>query len=110
MTDPTSGTNPPTDPAAAGVFSDAAGPPVAAPAQQLPPTPGPAQPIPPTGAAQRQTFVVRGVLWGIMLGLGLAIVAVLTTVISLDLVQIIIVFVVGVLIGTLWSLFGPAKK
>ena len=59
---------------------------------------------------QRKTFVLRGVLWGIMLGLGLAIVAVLTTTIPLDLVQMIIVFVAGVAAGTLWSLFGPAKK
>lgn len=83
-----------------------------APAAAVPPTP-----MPRTVQAEqdnvitgRETHVVRGVLWGLMLGLGLTIVAVLTTTISLDLTQMIIVLLVGVAIGTLWSLFGPPKK
>lgn len=62
------------------------------------------------GALVRQTHAVRGVLWGLMLGVGLAIVAVLTTTIALDLFTMIIVVVVCAVLGAAWSLFGPAKK
>ncbi len=52
---------------------------------------------------------IRGVLWGIMFGLGLAGVLVVTKVIPLDLTQMIVVLAVGIAAGVLWSLFGPAK-
>jgi hypothetical protein len=60
-------------------------------------------------APVKQTHPVRGVLWGIMFGLGLVIVLILTKIISLDLVQALIVFVIAVVVGTVWSLYGPAK-
>jgi hypothetical protein len=62
------------------------------------------------GPIVRQTHVVRGVLWGLVLGVGLAIVLVLTTTIALDLVQMILAVVGGVILGTAWSLFAPPKK
>lgn len=58
----------------------------------------------------KRTHPIRGLLWGLMLGLGLAIVLVVMTIISLDLLQIIIVTVLGMIIGTVWGLFGPAKQ
>jgi hypothetical protein len=57
----------------------------------------------------KKTHPVRGILWGLMMGLGLSIVLVLTKVIPLDLVPMLIVLLVGTVAGTLWSIFGPAK-
>ena len=52
---------------------------------------------------------IRGLLWGLMFGIGLTLVLVFTTVISLDLTTMIIVAAVGTVIGVLWGMFGPAK-
>lgn len=64
-------------------------------------------------ATEAQTVVkrhpVRGFLWGLMFGLGLAVVLVITKVINLDLTMMIIVIVLGTLVGIVWSTFGPAK-
>ena len=57
----------------------------------------------------KKTHPVRGILWGLMMGLGLSIVLVLTKVIPLDPVPMLIVLVLGTVVGTLWSIFGPAK-
>ncbi len=57
----------------------------------------------------KKTHPVRGILWGLMMGLGLSIVLVLTKVIPLDLVPMLIVLVLGTIVGTIWSIFGPAK-
>jgi len=57
----------------------------------------------------KQTHPVRGVLWGIMFGLGLVIVSIVTKVIALSLLPAIVVLIIGIAVGTLWSLFGPAK-
>ena len=64
---------------------------------------------PPARAQTKQTRPIRGVLWGMVFGLGLVIVTILTKVIALSLVPAIVVFVIGIVVGTLWSLFGPAK-
>ena len=61
----------------------------------------------------KKTHPIRGILWGLMLGLGLAIVLIVTTVINLELSQIIIVVLVGTVVGFLWSMLrqvvGPLK-
>jgi hypothetical protein len=57
-----------------------------------------------------KTHQIRGILWGLMMGLGLSIVLVLTKVIALDFVPMLIVLLVGTVLGTLWSIFGPAKS
>jgi len=57
----------------------------------------------------KKTHPVRGVLWGLMMGLGLSIVLVLTKVIPFALAPMLIVLVLGTVIGTVWSIFGPAK-
>jgi predicted lipid-binding transport protein (Tim44 family) len=57
----------------------------------------------------KKTHPIRGILWGLMMGLGLSIVLVLTKVIPLELVPMLIVLLVGTVLGTLWSVFGPAK-
>ena len=61
------------------------------------------------GAVVKQTHPIRGLLWGILFGLGLAVVLVVTSVIPLELSQMAIVAVVGIAIGVAWGLFGPAK-
>lgn len=58
----------------------------------------------------KKTHPIRGLLWGIMFGLGLAVVLVVTGIIPLELSQLVIVTVVGIGVGVLWGLFGPAKK
>jgi hypothetical protein len=58
----------------------------------------------------KKTHPIRGILWGLMMGLGLSIVLVITKVIPLDLVPMLIVLLVGTVLGTLWSIFGPAKQ
>ena len=57
----------------------------------------------------KKTHPIRGLLWGIPLGLGLAVVLVVTTVIPLELAQMAIVVVAAMVLGLLWGLFGPAR-
>lgn len=61
------------------------------------------------GHLVKTTHPARGALWGIVFGLGLVIVTIVTTVIPLRLVPAVLVLLVGIAVGTLWSLFGPAK-
>lgn len=65
-----------------------------------------AQPAPPT---VKRTHPIRGLLWGLMFGVGLTFVLIVTTVISLDVVTMIVVTIVGTAAGLLWSTLGPAK-
>ncbi len=58
----------------------------------------------------KQTHLLRGILWGIPFGLGLAIVLLVTKVIPLTPGWVLGVFVGGVVIGALWSILGPAKS
>ncbi len=58
----------------------------------------------------KQTHPIRGLLWGIVFGIGLTFVLVFTKVISLDLTTMIIVFVAATVVGVLWSIVGPAKQ
>ncbi len=58
----------------------------------------------------KKTHPVRGILWGLMMGLGLSVVLVLTKVIPLALGPMLIVLVLGTVVGTVWSIFGPAKR
>lgn len=52
---------------------------------------------------------VRGLLWGLVFGIGLTFVLVFTTIIELDLTIMIIVALVGTAVGVVWSMYGPAK-
>jgi Na+/citrate or Na+/malate symporter len=61
------------------------------------------------GQLVKKTHPVRGILWGLMMGLGLAVVLVLTKVIPLALAPMLIVLLLGTVVGALWSIFGPAK-
>jgi hypothetical protein len=58
----------------------------------------------------KKTHPIRGILWGLMMGLGLSVVLVLTKVIPLDVVPMLIALALGAVAGTLWSIFGPAKR
>jgi hypothetical protein len=57
----------------------------------------------------KKTHPIRGILWGLMMGLGLSIVLVLTKVIPLARAPMLIVLALGTVVGTVWSIFGPAK-
>ncbi len=52
---------------------------------------------------------IRGFLWGLMMGLGLALVAVIIKVMTLTLANLIILTSIGVAFGIVWGLFGPEK-
>ena len=52
---------------------------------------------------------IRGFLYGIVFGLGLALVAIGQKWAALGTWPPFILFVVGIIVGTLWSTFGPAK-
>lgn len=60
--------------------------------------------------AHRKTHPIRGILWGIMLGLGAAVIAILLKIIPFELVWALIVLAGGVVVGILWSTLGPARK
>jgi hypothetical protein len=57
----------------------------------------------------KQTHPVRGILWGIPFGLGLAVVLLVTKVIPLSPVWLIVVIMFGIVVGAAWGMFGPAK-
>lgn len=52
---------------------------------------------------------IRGLFWGLITGLGLALVAVVIKVMTLSLVNVIILVAIGVVFGIVWGLFGPEK-
>lgn len=58
----------------------------------------------------KKRYPVRGLLWGILLGLGLTLLLVTFGVIGLDLIKMLITLIIGTGLGTVWSIFGPAKK
>ncbi len=60
--------------------------------------------------AELRRHPIRGVLWGLMMGVGLTLVLVITKVIDLDLTMMIVVTVVAIVVGVLWSTVGPAKE
>lgn len=77
------------------------------PDSPLPDSPQPASPVPVGG--RRQTHPVRGVIWGLLLGLGLALVAIVTRTVVLGWIPVVLLVVVGTAVGLAWGLFGPAK-
>ncbi len=52
---------------------------------------------------------IRGILWGLLMGIGATLVLVVTKVISLDLTSMIIVTTISLLVSVLWSTVGPAR-
>ena len=52
---------------------------------------------------------IRGLLWGILLGLGIALIAVGQGWAALGTAPPFILFLVGLVVGTLWGMYGPAK-
>jgi hypothetical protein len=65
---------------------------------------------PPAAARNVEYHWLRGVLWGLCLGIGLAIYAVIFRVIELQLATMGLIVLVGVVIGVLWSRFGPVRS
>ena len=62
----------------------------------------------PTTAKRLHPF--RGLFWGLLLGIGLAGVLIVTTTITVSLVSVIVVLVGGLFVGVVWGLVGPAKS
>ncbi len=52
---------------------------------------------------------IRGILWSLLMGIGLVVVLVVTKVISLDLTMMIVVMAIALFVGVLWSTVGPAR-
>ena len=52
---------------------------------------------------------IRGFIYGIFFGLGLALIAIGQSWAALGTKTPIVILVIGIVIGTLWSMFGPAK-
>jgi hypothetical protein len=64
---------------------------------------------PPAAARNVEYHWLRGALWGLCLGIGLAIYALIFRVIELQLATMGIIVALGIVIGLLWSRFGPVK-
>ena len=58
----------------------------------------------------RKPHPIRGILWGLIMGIGAAAIAILLKIIPFELVWALIVLGGGILLGILWSTLGPAKK
>jgi hypothetical protein len=63
-----------------------------------------------TAEAFRKPHPIRGILWGLIMGIGAAAIAILLKIIPFDLVWALVVLGGGILLGILWSTLGPAKK
>ncbi len=57
----------------------------------------------------RQIHPGRGAWWGLWFGIGLAGVFVTTTLITLQLVSVLVVVAAGIVLGVLWGSLGPAQ-
>ena len=53
---------------------------------------------------------IRGFIWGIFFGLGLAMIAIGQGYAALGTWPPLILLIVGIVLGTVWGLFAPAKK
>ena len=61
-------------------------------------------------APSRNGRPIRGLLWGLIFGLGLTLLLVVTNTILLAWVPMLVTMAIGTAIGIAWSLFGPARK
>lgn len=52
----------------------------------------------------------RGFFWGLLIGIGLAGVLVFSATITLSILAVIACIVVGLFVGVVWGVLGPAKK
>lgn len=65
----------------------------------------------PTAAKEVRRHPIRGALWGLLLGIGIAIYAVLFALIPFgDWLPLLLLVLAGVGIGLLWAYFAPAKE
>jgi len=58
----------------------------------------------------KKSHPIRGALYGIILGLGLALMAIGRKIANLDSITPIILVLVGIVIGIIWGMVAPAKK
>ena len=52
----------------------------------------------------------RGLLWGLLCGIGLAFVLVFSTLMEFGRTEITVAILIGVVFGVLWGLLGPARS
>lgn len=52
----------------------------------------------------------RGLLWGLLFGIGLAFVLVFSTLMEFGRTEISVAILIGVVFGVLWGLIGPARS
>ena len=86
---------------------------VAATSPAPPPPPAVATPVAPPGAAPTQTLKrhpIRGALWGLLLGIGVTLFLIGQKVVAFGTLPPILVIVAGIVVGIIWSCFGPAKQ
>jgi hypothetical protein len=74
------------------------------------PTPTTTHPEYVTATTVRKPRPIRGILWGLMLGVGAAAIAIIVKLIEFDQVQALLIVAGGVVLGLLWSILGPAKR
>lgn len=53
---------------------------------------------------------VRGIIWGVILGLGLALISIGQGWAALGTWPPVLILLAGIVVGFLWSTFGPAKS
>jgi Flp pilus assembly protein TadB len=63
----------------------------------------------PTASRSVEYHWLRGALWGLSLGIGLALYAVIFRIVTLQVTTMALIVVLGVLLGLAWSRFGPTK-
>lgn len=73
------------------------------------PTPHQAGPPVDGATTSRRRHPIRGALWGVMLGIGAALLLIGQKLIAFGTLGPIIVLVVGIAVGVLWSMFAPSK-
>lgn len=59
---------------------------------------------------QKTTKPILGAVWGVFFGLGLALIAINSGIIEMTIGAAVPVVILGIALGVLWSLFGPAKR
>ena len=75
--------------------------------------PTPAEPEPAPTVADRPAVTyhwIRGALWGLLLGLGLGIYALIFRIIDFEQLSFWLVVLLGVVLGVLWARFAPPKR
>lgn len=61
------------------------------------------------GQTVTEKHPIRGFFWGLLMGIGLALVAIITKVVSLSLTTSIVLVAVCIVFGVLWGVYAPPR-